>query len=319
MSAEPDYVDCQMLISGQERKTPGSDVATTSACKPEVGALGGAGGSLLVLKDQKGLATARHSRTRSPPSAVKYAVKHSIGAAAGAMTLAGGIKTVKIKAGKNKKKCKGGDGGDKVNADGSSSSSTEDYEIPDIELLNRKKKSGFRLTIERVQQSFRRQGGTGTKSVAAGTPIPSGRHSVGPGFLTGGVQRWSKTDVPLPAPPCDSDASGTAVASLCRESKDVVLQRNGSDKSKLTNSSGSPGEVGLDRLRQPVLTEGLMVGGGGDLENQMKIKRSVRDSRKSGEDSEREKTKDSGIFDGILRQFRKGSAKLRGRGSRGKG
>ena len=41
--------------------------------------------------------------------------------------------------------------------DHASSSSTEDYEFPDKELLNRKKKSTFRLALERVQQSFKRQ------------------------------------------------------------------------------------------------------------------------------------------------------------------
>ncbi|ESO01647.1 hypothetical protein HELRODRAFT_192223 [Helobdella robusta] len=37
-----------------------------------------------------------------------------------------------------------------------SSSSTEDYEFPDTELINRKKKSSLRLAFERVQQSFKR-------------------------------------------------------------------------------------------------------------------------------------------------------------------
>ena len=41
--------------------------------------------------------------------------------------------------------------------DAISSSSTEDYEFPDKELINRKKKNGFRLALERVRHSLLRQ------------------------------------------------------------------------------------------------------------------------------------------------------------------
>ena len=167
---------------------------------------------------------------------------------------------------------------------GSSSSSTEDYEVPDIELLNRKKKSGFRLAIERVQQSFRRQ----VKKDAGF----SGRHSAGPSVSSA---RWLKTDVPLPAPPSDETQEE-------EDDRGVGgLSCNESDKIK-TNSSGSP------RIEE--LAEGSQEGHRGERKSPLPwTKRAARDD---------DRTKDNGgIFDGILRQFRKGSAKLRGKGIRG--
>lgn len=174
--------------------------------------------------------------------------------------------------------------------DTSSSSSTEDYEYTDNELLYRKKKSFFRWASERIE-SIRSKGKKST--------------------VVGGVKRdrpdfSAKSDVPLPPPPTAASVS-------------AGLHRNGSEKSK-SNSSSTPNETTDPLLHRGAELETL-------AEEQLLHKKSGLTWKKSdpGKDKKKDggfvteaKVKDSrGVFDGLLRQFRRGSAKLKGKGSRG--
>jgi len=175
--------------------------------------------------------------------------------------------------------------------DTSSSSSTEDYEYTDNELLNRKKKSFFRWASERIE-SIRSKGKKSTvvSSVKRDRPEFS-----------------AKSDVPLPPPPTASSACGG------------VLHRDGSEKSK-SNSSSTPNEMMDAQLHRGAELETL-------AEEQLLHKKSGltwkksdlgKDKKKCASYATEEKVKDSrGVFDGLLRQFRRGSAKLKGKGSRG--
>jgi len=172
--------------------------------------------------------------------------------------------------------------------DTSSSSSTEDYEYTDNELLNRKKKSFFRWASERIE-SIRSKGKKST--VASSVKRP--------GFS-------AKSDVPLPPPPTAVSTTGG-------------LHRNGSEKSK-SNSSSTPNETADPPVHHGAELETL-------AEEQLLQKKSGltwkksdpgKDKKKDGGFMAEEKVKDSrGVFDGLLRQFRRGSAKLKGKGSRG--
>jgi len=173
--------------------------------------------------------------------------------------------------------------------DSSSSSSTEDYEYTDNELLYRKKKSFFRWASERIE-SIRSKGKKSTAATSVKRPDFS-----------------SKSSVPLPPPPTTTSACSG-------------LHRNGSEKSK-SNSSSTPNET----------TEAVSHRTGAELETlaeeQSLHKKSAltwrksdsgKDKKKDGGFTTEEKIKDSrGVFDGLLRQFRRGSAKLKGKGSRG--
>jgi len=176
--------------------------------------------------------------------------------------------------------------------DTSSSSSTEDYEYTDNELLYRKKKSFFRWASERIE-SIRSKG----KKSTAVSSVKRDR----PDFS-------AKTDVPLPPPP--------TTASVCGGG----LHRNGSEKSK-SNSSSTPNEVIDPPVHRGAELETL-------AEEQLLHKKSGLTWKKSDAGKEKkskdsssvaeEKVKDSrGVFDGLLRQFRRGSAKLKGKSSRG--
>lgn len=172
--------------------------------------------------------------------------------------------------------------------DSSSSSSTEDYEYTDNELLYRKKKSFFRWASERIE-SIRSKG---KKS----TVVSSVKRS----------DFSAKSDVPLPPPPTAASVGGG-------------LQRNGSEKSK-SNSSSTPNETADPPVHRGAELETL-------AEEQLLHKKSGLTWKKSDPGKEKkkdvgfvteEKVKDSrGVFDGLLRQFRRGSAKLKGKGSRG--
>jgi len=174
--------------------------------------------------------------------------------------------------------------------DTSSSSSTEDYEYTDNELLYRKKKSFFRWASERIE-SIRFKG----KKTTVVSNVKRDR----PDFSV-------KSDVPLPPPP--------TAASVCGG-----LHRNGSEKSK-SNSSSTPNETVDPAAHRSAELETL-------AEEQLLHKKSGLTWKKSdpGKDKKKdstfvteEKVKDSrGVFDGLLRQFRRGSAKLKGKGSRG--
>jgi len=170
----------------------------------------------------------------------------------------------------------------------SSSSSTEDYEYTDNELLYRKKKSFFRWASERIE-SIRSKGKKSTAVSSVKRPDFS-----------------AKSDVPLPPPPTAASVGGG-------------LQRNGSEKSK-SNSSSTPNETADPAVHRGAELETL-------AEEQLLHKKSGLTWKKSdpGKDKKKdvgfvseEKVKDSrGVFDGLLRQFRRGSAKLKGKGSRG--
>jgi len=174
--------------------------------------------------------------------------------------------------------------------DTSSSSSTEDYEYTDNELLYRKKKSFFRWASERIE-SIRSKG----KKSTAITSTKRDR----PDFS-------AKSDVPLPPPP--------TAAPVC-----TGLHRNGSEKSK-SNSSSTPNETVETTVHRGAELETL-------AEEQLLHKKSgltwkksdaAKDKKKDSSVAAEEKVKDSrGVFDGLLRQFRRGSAKLKGKGSRG--
>jgi len=175
--------------------------------------------------------------------------------------------------------------------DTSSSSSTEDYEYTDNELLNRKKKSFFRWASERIESI--RSKGKKTPVVSSSTKRDR------PDFS-------AKSDVPLPPPPTAASTSGG-------------LHRNGSEKSK-SNSSSTPNETVEPPVHRGAELETL-------AEEQLLHKKSGlmwkksdpgKEKKKDGGFVAEEKVKDSrGVFDGLLRQFRRGSAKLKGKGSRG--
>ena len=178
-----------------------------------------------------------------------------------------------------------------------SSSSTEDYEYTDNELINRKKKNFFRWATERLQHSFRYQGKK-TTSVASGVKRGQERPA----------EFVSKHDMPLPLPPT---LSGLAPG----------LHRDGSEKSK-SNSSSTPSDsldqsMTLSSQHRTAELEPL-------AEEQLQKKTGF--SWKKSTDSSKKKEKDPGsapedkgkdgrsVFDGFLRQFRRSSAKLKGKG-----
>lgn len=173
--------------------------------------------------------------------------------------------------------------------DEDSSSSTEDYEYTDNELINRKKKNFFRWATERLQHSFRYQG----KKTSMAS---SGKR---------GIERqdvMSKSDVPLPLPPASTVSAGG-------------LHRNGSEKSK-SNSSSTPSEsvehrgAELETLNEEHLQK--KAGFTWKKSDSAKDKKKEKDVVSAAED----KGKDGrSMFDGFLRQFRRSSAKLKGKGT----
>ena len=193
--------------------------------------------------------------------------------------------------------------------EGSSSSSTEDYEYTENELLNRKKKSFFRWASERAQ-SFRRQ----MKKTSTTTEVHTKFANPTPG-----EQRpltlhdfGMKSETPLPLPP-QTAKHGTAAGSR------ISLQRDGSDKSK-SNSSDVTSETALADLAPHSLLH-AHTGTLDMLVEEKKKKSPLPWKRSDTKDKKKdviavdEKIKDNrGVFEGILRQFRKGSAKLKRKG-----
>lgn len=233
---------------------------------------------------RKNLHHRSHRKINSPPGNVKFAVGGG----------RGGTK------GKNKTKVKL----ERDKEDDASSSSTEDYEFPDTELLNRKKKSSFRLALERVRQSFRRQG---KKPSEVSQDGGGGSGSSGKVICAlSGDQRKEyigKNEVPLPPTPVS-----------CRPHS--TLHRESSEASKtLATASGTPSEIEFGHGGKP------SAGPDSHVHNTLPLDEKKRKSpalwRKSEvkEKGNEEKVRENrGIFEVILRQFRKGSSKLKRKG-----
>lgn len=255
-NAEPDYVDCQMLV----KELINAEVL------------------------RKGLHHRIRKKINSPPGNVKFSVGGG----------GGGPK------GKSKAKVKS-----EPDKDGDeSSSSTEDYEFPDTELMNRKKKSSFRLALERVRQSFRRQG---KKTPEVSQDSCSGKTAAAAALS--GEQRKEypgKSEVPLPPTP----------VSWRLHSK---LHRENSETSKTqATASGTLSEIEFGHYRPSGAPDShVLQVPHGTLPSEEKKKKSPALWRKSeakekgNEDKVRE---NRGIFEVILRQFRKGSSKLKRKG-----
>lgn len=202
----------------------------------------------------------------------------------------------------------------KTSLEASLSSSTEDYEYTDNELLNRKKKSFFRWASERLQQGFRRHVKKMASSGEDGTKVVVVAATTAEQQRAGGQEQEffsaTKSYTPLPFPPMSGVGVGTA-----RESGKTGLRRDGSEK-----SSSTPSEAVAEPLA-PTLAS-LHVPGA-DLDADEKRKRSPMLWRRSEKKREsvvltmtttaaaEEKGKERGMFGGILRQFRRGSAKLK--------
>ena len=183
--------------------------------------------------------------------------------------------------------------------DASSSSSTEDYEYVDNELLTRKKKSFFRWASERLRQSFRRK------------------------KERGGDLESPKDEVAMPMPfeekPSKKKKKGRLAAALS-------LKRNASERSK---SSSTPNDM-VSESRTYTKEAHVRPSGGEvvtlhaeDLE-QMGDERRKKSpvpwkhgKRKEGHLMDEGGTRDRGVFENFLRQIRKGSMRLRRKGSKG--
>lgn len=252
INAEPDYVDCQMLV----KELMNSEAHRKSSHH----------------RSQK--------RINSPPGNVKFAIGHTKPKA-----------KTKVKAAEHEE------------ADDGSSSSTEDYEFPDNELLNRKKKSSFRLALERVRQSFRRQG-------KKTPPEVSQENSKLTGTLSGEQRKEfpGKSEVPLPPTP----VAWNLGKSHCK------LRREGSETSKTqATASGTPSEIDFGHGKAGTAEANALQVPTTALPCDEKKKKSPALWRKSEakEKGNEEKVRENrGIFEVILRQFRKGSSKLKRKG-----
>ena len=180
--------------------------------------------------------------------------------------------------------------------DASSSSSTEDYEYVDNELLTRKKKSFFRWASERLRQSFRRK-----KERAGELESP-------------------KDEAALPMPfeekPSKKKKGRLAAA--------LSLKRNASERSK---SSSTPNEAVSDSRTYVKEAHAKPSGGevvtlhADDTEQMAERKKSPvpwkHNKRKDGHLVDEGGSRDRGVFENFLRQIRKGSMRLRRKGSKG--
>ncbi|KAI0224483.1 hypothetical protein LSAT2_024518 [Lamellibrachia satsuma] len=179
--------------------------------------------------------------------------------------------------------------------DASSSSSTEDYEYVDNELLTRKKKSFFRWASERLRQSFRRK-----KERAGELESP-------------------KDEAALPMPfeekPSKKKKGRLAAA--------LSLKRNASERSK---SSSTPNEAVSDSRTYVKEAHAKPSGGevvtlhADDTEQMAERKKSPvpwkHNKRKDGHLVDEGGSRDRGVFENFLRQIRKGSMRLRRKGSK---
>ena len=181
--------------------------------------------------------------------------------------------------------------------DTSSSSSTEDYEFVDNELLTRKKKSFFRWASERLRQSFRRK-------KERGGDLESPKDEVAPSSIPV-VEKPNKKKKKL------------------RLTVALSLKRNASERSK---SSSTPNETvpdprtySKDASHHARLPGELVTLHAEDLEQM------GEDRRKKSPVSWKNKRhlvdegggRDRGVFENFLRQIRKGSMRLRRKGSKG--
>lgn len=253
INAEPDYVDCQMLVK---------ELMNSEA-------------------HRKGTHHRSQKKINSPPGNVKFAIGHT-----------------KPKA---KTKAKGAE---QEEGNDGSSSSTEDYEFPDNELLNRKKKSSFRLALERVRQSFRRQGKK--------TPEASQENSKLTGAPPGELRKEfpGKSEVPLPPTP----VAWNVGKPHCK------LRREGSETSKTqATASGTPSEIDFGHGKASAAAAEANVLQVPHVappcdEKKKKSPALWRKSEAKDKGNEEKVRENRGIFEVILRQFRKGSSKLKRKG-----
>lgn len=230
---------------------------------------------------RKNLHHRSHRKINSPPGNVKFAVGGG-----------GGTK------GKNKTKVKL----ERDKEDDASSSSTEDYEFPDTELLNRKKKSSFRLALERVRQSFRRQGKKSSEVSRDG----SGSSGKVICALSGEQCRefLGKNEVPLPPTPVSWRPHST-------------LHRESSEASKTqATASGTPSEIDFGHGCKPsaAASDSHVHNTLPSDEKKRKSPALWRKSEVKEKGNEEKVRENRGIFEVILRQFRKGSSKLKRKG-----
>ena len=168
-----------------------------------------------------------------------------------------------------------------------SSSSTEDYEYVDNELLTRRKKSFFRRAAERLQQNFRRAGLESPKR----------------GAMSGRDEK--------------------PVKKKKKKRFGLSLKRNASEKSK---SSSTPNEaVGVEARQQRPAGRTSSGENGSVCVATAEDTDGLTDERKrksplpwKGRRKDASEERDTrGIFENILRQIRKGSMRLRRKGSKG--
>ena len=197
-----------------------------------------------------------------------------------------------------------------------SSSSTEDYEYTESYLVRRKKKSFFKWASERLRQSFRR---SSKRPVLLHEDLDSTKGSL--------------MTESLPEELVDKSNSKSKKNKLKFD-----LKRHGSDKgSKSTHSSSTPNDVVTDTLQVhhevAALSEGeiasyhmnedvasVLEGTTSNTERHRKSpvpwkRHEIKMKKKANFPPEA--VKDKGIFDSFLRHIRKGSSKLKRKGSKG--
>ena len=181
--------------------------------------------------------------------------------------------------------------------DASSSSSTEDYEYVDNELLRRKKKSFFRWASERLRQSFRRK-------KERGGDLESPKDEVAPSMIPVVEKRNKKKN-------------------KLRLTVALSLKRNASERSK---SSSTPNET-VPESRTYSKESSHHTKSSAEF-----VTLHAEDLEQMGEDRRRKSPvplknkrhlvdesggRDRGVFENFLRQIRKGSMRLRRKGSKG--
>lgn len=183
--------------------------------------------------------------------------------------------------------------------DSDSSSSTEDYEYPDIELLARKKKSFFKWASERLRQSFRREDKKGLSHIR----IRSAEILDSP--------RDFESPPPLPTP-----------KSRKKSKFKLSLKRSGSEKSKSTSISPPNQEVHSDtgEVQEEILVASrcIDVEVPPDSDSAKKGKKSPLPWRRHDPGTSSRDRDNRSLFDSFLHHIRKGSQKLKRKGSKGK-
>ena len=194
----------------------------------------------------------------------------------------------------------------------STTSSTEDYEDTGSELINRKKKSLLRRATERLQRSFRRQG---KRSIEPCKYLPTEAQP------PGGMESSQKSQ------PSTQSVKGTKYQSTAVK----PLNRSSSERSKSSITPIEAGAVDIQTKPRRERSPTAASDGSSTIQVAQEKRRSksplpwkkseVKTKKKECFSDTGEKSKDGksggGMLDGLLRQFRKRSAKLKRRLSNG--